>query len=569
MVKRVTTIIAGLALGLSTWGTQAGEDSGWHCLTQSQAPPPAGNEFSSYSVSQVLRTFRIAVVAAGEFTEFHGGTVEGARAAIVTTINRINQIYEPELGVRLVLIPNNDLLIYTNKNTDPFTANDYSMETIQQCQAVLDQKIGTANYDLGIAFNTGLYGLAYIRSVCDPAIKGSACVGKPVPTGELFYIHAAHEIAHQFGANHTFNSPAGFCNDPRNAPTAVEPGAGSTLMSYAGLACGDDSWQPLMNSYFSAVTLAEIQTFLQSSQTVCAGLTPLTNHAPVVQAPGDCHIPKSTPFQLTAVASDADGDPITFCWEQMDLGGPQTLGEPDNGVSPLFRSYPPTTNASRVFPRLDAILADEASPGEKLPVTDRLLRFCVTVRDGTGAFAWAETHLNVENTAGPFRVTSHNTAGVFTGPQTVTWNVAGTTQSPINVSSVDILLSTNGGMDFPVVLAGGTANDGSEVVTFPLVNTTQGRIKIQSVGNVFFNVNEANLTLSPEFLSITSFTVTNHLHLRWHHRPGKNYKVQATTDMNEPSWEDLSINLTTIQEQMEAVVPMNTGARRYFRVYEF
>jgi hypothetical protein len=100
--------------------------------------------------------------------------------------------------------------------------------------------------------------------------------------------------------------------------------------------------------------------------------------------------------------------------------------------------------------------------------------------------------------AGPFRVTSQNVSQVIFGTtkQNVTWDVAGTNASPINVANVKISLSTDGGLTFPTVLAESTPNDGSAEVTFPSVNASKARIKVEAIGNVFFDVSHADVSLT-------------------------------------------------------------------------
>ena len=354
-----------------------------------------------------VRTFRLAVAASGEYTQFHGGTVESATEAIVVVVNRMNEIFYRDLGVQLILVTNNHAVVFTNSLTDPFTINNPSITTIQQAQAAFDQNIGSENYDLGILLNTGTYGLAYLRSVCHPERKGSACMGLPEPTGEKFHIFVAHEITHQFGATHTFNADEEFCIGNREPASAVEPGTGSTLLSYAGLACGNSFLQPLMDDYFHARSIAEIVSFLGERAT-CATIVVTSNSPPDVNVEVEHTIPVLTPFVLEAFGSDSDGDALTYCWEQMDVGPPQTFDDPDNGLSPLFRSFPPVSNSFRTFPRINSLLRNIHPPGERLPQTNRVMRFRVTVRDSQdmGATAWTNLRVHVTNSAGPFRISS-------------------------------------------------------------------------------------------------------------------------------------------------------------------
>ena len=73
--------------------------------------PPAGT----------LQRYRLALAATGEYTAFHGGTVSAGMAAIITTMNRVNGVYERDLAVRMVLVANNSSIVYTNAATDPYT----------------------------------------------------------------------------------------------------------------------------------------------------------------------------------------------------------------------------------------------------------------------------------------------------------------------------------------------------------------------------------------------------------------------------------------------------------------
>lgn len=458
-----------------------------------------------------LKRYRLALACSSSYANFHLSEagipttastqqkLNAVLAAMVVTINRVNSIYERDIAVTLQLVGNNEDLIQLNSATDPYndTFNDI---TVNQDQ--IDNTIGNNSYDIGHVFNTSGGGAASFQSVCNWQFKAEAFTGLPNPVGDPFDIdYVAHEIGHQFGASHTFNNE---CGGNRANSTAVEPGSGSTIMAYANVC--PPNVQSASDAYFHAVSVSQMQNFISNSTGFnCAENIPISNIPPVIDiALTDFSIPTNTPFYLDVIAADADGDELTYTWEQLD----NETNSPQPPLSlnfdgPNFRSFSPSVNSTRYFPNLNSLVNDIPTQWEVLPAVSRTMEFGVLVRDNNeiGGQSTFDS-MDVSFVQGPaFEVTSQNQSGVVWvagETETITWNVANTNLAPINSNTVDILLSTNSGQDFDVVLATDVPNNGSANIEVPNVFGLSCRVMVKSSDNIFFNVNTASFSIDSD-----------------------------------------------------------------------
>lgn len=466
----------------------------------------------------LLRTYRLALSCTGEYTQYFGGTKALALAAMNNTMTRVNGVFENDFAIRLVLIPEQENIIFTSASTDPYSnANDgadgaWNTELMNVLHGTT-YGIGDSKFDIGHLFgasggggNAGCIGCVCNNSTTYDATEqwywykgqGYTSPADDVPSGDSFDIdYVAHEIGHQFGGNHTFTDSEEY------TIAQVEPGSGSTIMGYAGITTEDV--QAHSDPYFHAVSIQQITEYVKSTSGSCSVNTPTGNNAPTANAGADFTIPKSTPFVLTGSASDSNGDALTYTWEQMDVQN-STTSNPSatKTTGPAFRSYSPTTSPVRYFPKMSSVLNGATTTAglelnvEVLPSVSRTLNFRFTVRDnkanGAGN-AYDDMIVTVNSSYGPLTVTSQNAAGISYpqgSSQNVTWNVANTNTLAANV---DILLSTDSGNTWSTLIAG-TPNDGSQSVTIPSITSNTCRFMVKASGNVFFNVNTANFSIT-------------------------------------------------------------------------
>lgn len=487
--------------------------------------PECGSKGNAAPIEKAMRTaaeddnkkrvYRLAVATTAEYTSWAGGQAN-ALTHLTISINNVNAIYNRDLNVTLNIVSPPSIR-FTNAATDPYPGGNVFLDgaATNANQTTLNNIIGAANYDLGIVFNNG-WNRGYVPvpsfgSVCNNAIKGQGAAGvnhgtgaNPTtgPQGLSFDFTVAHEIGHQFGCHHSYASNVGTCTGFANPPTAFEPGSGSTIMGYGGYA-NCNTYVNYGESYFHAGSIAEAKAYMNSGGN-CVTATTTANTSPVViLSAASYNVPISTPFTLTGKGSDADGDALLYNWEEMDAGVLTTTPPAaSNTAGPNFRSYAPVPNGNiRTFPRMADIAAGVSPPYEVLPSVTRTMHFRLTARDGSalgGATSPADVVLNFNSSAGPFIVTSQPSATTWAAGslQTVAWNVANTAAAPVNCSAVNILFSVDGGLTYPYVLAGNTPNDGNQQITAPNIQTVAGRLKVEAVNNVFFNINTATISVT-------------------------------------------------------------------------
>ena len=145
--------------------------------------------------------------------------------------------------------------------------------------------------------------------------------------------------------------------------------------------------------------------------------------------------------------------------------------------------------------------------GETLPTTSRTLTFRLTVRDqatngalGIGAVQTSDVNITTVDFGTGFALTSQNSAVTWPAlsTQTITWNTANSEAAPISCANVQIALSLDQGLTFDRILLASTANDGTADIVAPSKASTRGRVRVQCVGNIFFDINNANITTQSE-----------------------------------------------------------------------
>ena len=498
------------------------------------------------------KTFRLALSCTAEYANYFGATSSAnvglVLAGMNATMTRVNGVMEKDLSVHLNLIATTDQVIYYDAATDPYSAATAGSGGAWNAELMnnLHSTLGDAAFDIGHLFGASGGGgnAGCIGCVCTNVLStgGSATTSYKgagftspsdgIPAGDTFDIdYVVHEMGHQLGANHTFTY------NYEGTSAQVEPGSGSTIMAYAGVADNGTALAFNVQAHSDALycykSINQIQTNLAAANASCAVTTNLTgiNATPTAAGPGNFSIPISTAFKLTGVGTDADaGDALTYSWEQNNVGTSATtqtnsrvLGT--KTVGPNFKIFPASSSPSRYFPQMSKVLtgnlvvttASDAN-WESCSSVARALSFALTVRDnhpGMGQTKAAASTITVVSTAGPFAVTSQSTTGIsYVGgsTQTITWNVLGS-DALTGGANVDILLSTNvnGNLTtFDTVLASGIPNNGSATVVIPNLPTLSPncRFMVRASANVFFAINSKNFAIQAS-LGLQNFGLQN------------------------------------------------------------
>lgn len=507
------------------------------------------------SSDQKYRTMRLAMSVTGEYTQFHGGTVAGALAAINATMTRVNGVFEKDFALHLI-VQNFPAVIYTNAATDPYSpassgaAGAWNLEL----QNTLTTNVGNANYDIGHLFgasggggNAGCIGCVCTDpTTAEPEGKGSGYTSPAdgIPEGDNFDIdYVAHELGHQLGANHTFS------HNIEGTGVNMEPASGSTIMGYAGIVAGANV-QMHSDAYFHVASILQVEDNL--STTTCDIETTVTNNPPVIGALTDYTIPKGTAFVLTATATDPENNPMTYTWEQFDSGSTPVTGVTgNNATGALFRSLTPTANGNtRYFPKFSSVLAGNLTvPADWETVSNvaRATNFVLTVRDNNPVLTSQQTQSDIVTVTvgnnGPFRISSTQVYHNLSAP--LLWDAAGTAAAPYNAANVKIDYTTDNGTTWSV-LSASTPNDGAENFTFPAALNGQNiKVRISAIGNIFYTIKQVLVTAAapcsttaPANIVVSGITASSAM-VSWTPAIGATYQIRYKK-VTETVWQNAS-----------------------------
>jgi hypothetical protein len=499
----------------------------WSCGTIHEKPE--NSEISEEIVTEragnpvILRTYRLAFAATFEYSSLFIGGDPNNKAAVmaemVKAVNLINGVYIRDAAIKFTLINENEKVIFTTVN-DPFTDGSVGGQILGQSTSVINAALGDSRlYDIGHSITAGCSDVGGVANLGVPCTnnKGGGMTCKYSSSDFLYISVQCHEMGHQFTGQHTMSS----CTPGSQVTggSTVEPGSGFTIMSYAGLCGGNNSGGTAL-PFFHSHSISQIIDFSRrQAGSTCPSITNFPNSDPEVflNYSDSISIPVKTPFRLQGRATDMENEVLTYSWEQIDGNAFETQLGQQSAVSALFRVYSPDTSGYlRYFPNLNLLRTRTTSRSELLPTIPRRINFRLIARDnnpGAGGFSWEEMSFNITNRSDSFHVVLPAsqtgltlTAGTL---NLIRWNVQNTNKFPVRSFKMNIRLSTNSGISFPIVLASNIVNDGEEYVFIPSnLNSNSCRIMVEAADNIFFAVGTSNFSIRPSTAPTTTSSVS-------------------------------------------------------------
>jgi len=205
-------------------------------MSQSLVSPSTASAYPR-TANATGRTLVLSVDADSRFFSFYKGNTANIIAVV---LQRVNQIYSNQLGISLRL---GSLTIHSSKTSDPFAATFSNSNDLLDNYLSFVTTFPVASTDAYHLF-TGkrgfldAIGLSFIGAVC--GFPNARAAWSEYAQGFFWFSETvAHEIGHNVGANHDLN-------DIRS------------IMSVVGKT-------NLKNPYFSAASIAEIETNLTSN----------------------------------------------------------------------------------------------------------------------------------------------------------------------------------------------------------------------------------------------------------------------------------------------------------------
>ncbi|MFN9379688.1 MAG: reprolysin-like metallopeptidase, partial [Bacteroidota bacterium] len=446
---------------------------------------------------------------------------------------------------RFVIIDRSYDLIFQFSNADPFTKGNESSEN----QQFLDRIIGDVNYDIGhVLGGLQTVSIGKIGSVCQNGEKGRGVSTALVPDGIYFtFDYFSHELAHQLGGNHTFNSV--ICNAQRNPLTAWEPGSGKSILGYPGLCKSDDLGLHVLPRFHSG-SVEEISNLLTSkAYQFCGVKVPRSNRTVSSLNIENTYLPRNTPFLLHPLALDSTS---WFSYESSDLGEPMSLNS-ISGNSPNIKMTELKSNTFRSFPGMDSLVKLVKEPGVILADYERDMSLRLVKRFESN-LVWQPFNLSVKANMGPFTLVKPKEDVIYLAdePIQVEWMPANTFLPPLFADKVDIFLVDVANPDSLIFLKRNVPNLGkySLFINENIKNATY-KLGVKGTNKLFFNISPGKMVVQNKAgffnglpFDVSHFTCEGEILFRWDLSTLADsifpltFKIENVTQWN-PGWREM------------------------------